>query len=184
MMEQKELNPQNGVQEAPLSEQTKEMPQPQTATQVKQNGTEQQSSEAEAPTTEPQPSQRERLMARMRSAKPQRTWEDEEAFFKAINDDYDEQEILQELYDEQAHEHELALEAAVAAAAHEGEVRGRNIKIEEELRRRRQPEHIHNLDGSPMAATGRYPDRPELGALNRVGYQSIWERGREIRIKN
>ena len=144
---------------------------------------------AEAPNTvqdeqqQSTPSQRERLMQRMRAAKPQRQWDDEEAFFKAINDDYDEREILQELYDEQEKEHALALEAAVAAAAHEGEVRGRNLKIEQQLRHARQPEHIHNLDGSP-ASSASYRERPELGALNRVGYQSIWERGREVRIKN
>ena len=191
-METKELKKQGEVQEASLAEQTKEEPQPQTAaptstqavTQIEAQTETPGNAEGQAQSEGYQLTQRERLVARMRNAKPQRSWEDEEAFFKAINDDYDEQEILQELYDEQAHEHELALEAAVAAAAHEGEVRGRNLKIEEELRRIRQPEHIHDLDNSPMGATGRYADRPELGALNRVGYQSIWERGREVRIKN
>ncbi len=191
-METKELRKQGEVQEASHAEQTKEEPQPQAAAPVSTQAVTQTEAQTEAPgnaegqaqSEEHQLTQRERLVARMRNAKPQRSWEDEEAFFKAINDDYDEQEILQELYDEQAHEHELALEAAVAAAAHEGEVRGRNLKIEEELRKIRQPEHIHDLDNSPMGATGRYADRPELGALNRVGYQSIWERGREVRIKN
>ena len=132
---------------------------------------------------DPQPmTQREILEQRMKATNPEMSWADDEAFFKAINDNYDEREVLQELLDEQAREHALALEAAIATAAHEGEVRGRNMKIEEELRRVRQPEHIHNLDGSPNTTTPKWTDRPELGALNRAASLNIWERGSERRI--
>ena len=133
----------------------------------------------------PQPlTQREILEQRMKTANPEMSWADEEAFFKAINDSYDEREVLQELLDEQAREHALALEAAVATAAHEGEVRGRNMKIEEELRRVRQPEHIHNLDGSPNTSAPKWTDHPALGALNRAASLNIWERGSERRISH
>ncbi len=128
--------------------------------------------------------QREILEQRMKKSNPEVSWTDEEAFFKAINDSYDERDVLQELLDEQAREHALALEAAVATAAHEGEVRGRNMKIEEELRRVRQPEHIHNLDGSPNTSAPKWTDHPALGALNRAASLNIWERGSERRISH
>ncbi|MCD8292766.1 MAG: hypothetical protein LUC23_03265 [Prevotellaceae bacterium] len=66
-------------------------------------------------------------------------------------------------------------------AAHEGEVRGRNAKIEERLRRRAKGDGTPDLAGKNAGGgTGR--PAPDLGALeNNYGVQDIWERGGERR---
>lgn len=70
----------------------------------------------------------------------------------------------------------------VAVAAREGEVRGRNTRIEENLRRRGKGDGTANLDGKNG---GRAAERqmPDLGVLSRYddGGQTIWERGGERR---
>lgn len=73
-------------------------------------------------------------------------------------------------------------DADVEAAAMEGEVKGRNTKIEEKLRRSRRGDGTANLDGK-NGGGGRPRDMPDLGALNRYddGGQTIWERGGERR---
>lgn len=70
----------------------------------------------------------------------------------------------------------------VAVAAREGEVKGRNARIEERLRKGPRGDGTANLDGK-NAGGGRHKYMPELGALNRYddGGQTIWERGGERR---
>lgn len=70
----------------------------------------------------------------------------------------------------------------VATAAREGEVRGRNTRIEEKLRRGQRGDGTANLDGK-NGGQGRGRQMPDLGALNRYddGGQTIWERGGEKR---
>lgn len=70
----------------------------------------------------------------------------------------------------------------VATAAREGEVKGRNAKIEEKLRRSRRGDGTANLDGK-NGGQGGARQMPDLGALNRYddGGQTIWERGGERR---
>lgn len=70
----------------------------------------------------------------------------------------------------------------VALAAREGEVRGRNTRIEEKLRRTQRGDGTANLEGK-NGGQGRARQMPDLGALNRYddGGQTIWERGGERR---
>lgn len=70
----------------------------------------------------------------------------------------------------------------VAVAAREGEVKGRNTRIEEKLRRNRRGDGTASLDGK-NGGGGKARDMPDLGALNRYddGGQTIWERGGERR---
>ena len=70
----------------------------------------------------------------------------------------------------------------VAEASREGEVRGRNTRIEERLRRSQRGDGTANLDGK-NGGGGKARDMPDLGALNRYddGGQTIWERGGERR---
>ena len=70
----------------------------------------------------------------------------------------------------------------VDTAAREGEVRGRNTRIEEKLRRGQRGDGTANLDGK-NGGQGRARQMPDLGALNRYddGGQTIWERGGEKR---
>ncbi len=70
----------------------------------------------------------------------------------------------------------------VATAAEEGEVRGRNTKINEKLRQQGRTDGTAQLAGrtAPVA-----PQRPDMGALERFGNgQDIWERGNYKRQKN
>lgn len=74
-------------------------------------------------------------------------------------------------------------DADVAQAAHEGQVKGRNEKIDEKLRKRKANDGTAVLDGK----SGK-PSRqatPHLGALDNFGDDSknIWERGEEKRRK-
>lgn len=69
----------------------------------------------------------------------------------------------------------------VQNAAYEGEVRGRNTRIEERLRRKDRNDGTANLSGK-NGGGGKQRDAPEMGVLNRYdGVQSIWERGGEKR---
>lgn len=73
-------------------------------------------------------------------------------------------------------------DADVAVASREGEVKGRNSRIEEKLRRRGRGDGTANLDGK-NGGGGAGREMPDLGALNRYddGGQTIWERGGERR---
>ena len=68
----------------------------------------------------------------------------------------------------------------VETADREGEVRGKNAKIEEKLRKNRKNDGTANLSGKNN--TGSKP-MPDLGAIGRYGqgYENIWERGGEKR---
>lgn len=71
-------------------------------------------------------------------------------------------------------------DAAVEEAAYEGEVRGRNAKIDEKLRKDQRSDGTANL-GSKNGG-GQRMQRPELGAISRYdNSQTIWERGGEKR---
>lgn len=73
-------------------------------------------------------------------------------------------------------------DADVAEAAHEGEVKGRNSKIEERLRKRGRNDGTANLDGKNGGGGVPRDAAPDLGALERFdGVKDIWERGGERR---
>lgn len=83
---------------------------------------------------------------------------------------------------------ELALKALhhdtdVEEAGLEGEVRGRNAKISERLRRSKEGDGTAQLDGQNSRVLDR--QRPRLGALGKYddGTQTIWERGGERRVR-
>jgi len=72
-------------------------------------------------------------------------------------------------------------DADVADADYEGEVRGKNTRVEEKLRRRSQGDGTSSLEG---ATGGASKPQPNLGALGSMSNQaSIWERGGEKRRK-
>lgn len=71
----------------------------------------------------------------------------------------------------------------VENADHEGEIRGRNAKIEEKLRKKNSKgDGTANLAGRNDGVKASR-ERPELGAINRYndGMKNIWERGGEKR---
>lgn len=71
----------------------------------------------------------------------------------------------------------------VAVASREGEVKGRNAKIEENLRKRDRNDGTASLNGKNGGSRGR--DMPDMGALNNYGNDNttIWERGGEKRTR-
>ncbi|MEG2599573.1 MAG: hypothetical protein RSA66_08875 [Muribaculaceae bacterium] len=70
----------------------------------------------------------------------------------------------------------------VEQADREGEVRGRNIKIEEKLRKGGKNDGTANLAGKNGGGNGSTRQIPDLGAIERgYGTQDIWERGGEKR---
>lgn len=71
----------------------------------------------------------------------------------------------------------------VATAGEEGEIRGRNTKIEEKLRKSKKSDGTASLDGKNGSPSNRTPGR--LGALDNFddATQTIWERGGEKRRK-
>lgn len=70
----------------------------------------------------------------------------------------------------------------VEEAGHEGEVRGRNAKIEEKLRSGKKNDGTANLHGRNGGGSGAR-EMPDLGAIGGFGdgNQTIWERGGEKR---
>ena len=79
--------------------------------------------------------------------------------------------------------HALHYERDIALAAHEGEVRGRNAKIEEFLIERRSDADMHQVQTS----IGQQPSAPPyhiMGGLTAADRLSIWERGRERRMRH
>lgn len=84
---------------------------------------------------------------------------------------------------------EMALNAInhdtdVEDAAAEGEVKGRNAKIDEKLRSRKRGDGVSALNGKNGSA-GAARQTPNLGALGNFGesYGTIWDRGNEKRTK-
>lgn len=73
-------------------------------------------------------------------------------------------------------------DADVETASEEGEVRGRNTKIDEKLRKGRRGDGTASLDGK-NGGGGTPRQAPELGALGAFDSSSIWERGGEKRKK-
>lgn len=75
-------------------------------------------------------------------------------------------------------------DADVAVAAEDGEVRGRNAKIEEKMRQRGKGDGVAALDGNNNVARVA-PPKKNLGALDRYDndMQDIWQRGGENRKK-
>jgi len=71
----------------------------------------------------------------------------------------------------------------VSAASQEGEVRGRNAKIDATLRKQSKNDGTAALDGKAGGAP--MQPRPDLGALGRLGdnNKTIWERGGEKRTR-
>lgn len=70
----------------------------------------------------------------------------------------------------------------VEVANREGEVRGRNSKIEEKLRKGGKNDGTANLAGKNGGGSGGARQMPDLGAISRYdGAQNIWERGGEKR---
>lgn len=72
----------------------------------------------------------------------------------------------------------------VANAAHEGEVRGKNIKHQKNLELRQKGDGTADLDGA-TAEPQNGDNQPDFGALGRMTRNgNIWERGGEKRIHN
>ncbi len=77
----------------------------------------------------------------------------------------------------------IQYDGAVEQADQEGEVRGRNAKIEEKLRQGSRGDGTADLQGKNGG--GQSPPMPDLGALDRYddGAKNIFERGGEKRTK-
>lgn len=76
-------------------------------------------------------------------------------------------------------------DADVEQSRHEGEVAGRNAKIEEKLRKSKKGDGTAQLDGK-NSNTPPAPPRRDLGALDRYdgSKESIWERGKPKRTSH
>ena len=73
----------------------------------------------------------------------------------------------------------------VEQADREGEVRGRNTKIEEKLRKGSKNDGTANLGSKNGGGKGGSREMPDLGAIDQnYGTQNIWERGGEKRRTN
>ena len=73
----------------------------------------------------------------------------------------------------------------VEQADREGEVRGRNTKIEEKLRKGSKSDGTANLGSKNGGGKGAAREMPDLGAIDQnYGTQNIWERGGEKRRPN
>lgn len=73
----------------------------------------------------------------------------------------------------------------VVVAGEEGEVRGRNAKIDDKLKMRKKGDGMASFGGNSGGAEPSYKQR-DLGALNRYddGLDDIWSRGGEKRTKH
>ncbi|MBO4850315.1 MAG: hypothetical protein J5529_05350 [Prevotella sp.] len=77
--------------------------------------------------------------------------------------------------------HALHYDEDLATAAREGEIKGRNAKIEDFLEERRRTANIH----CPTGAHGDFRPAPPsdiIGGLAAADRKNIWERGNERRI--
>ena len=73
----------------------------------------------------------------------------------------------------------------VEQADREGEVRGRNTKIEEKLRKGSKNDGTANLSSKNGGGKGGTREMPDLGVIDQnYGTQNIWERGGEKRRAN
>lgn len=73
----------------------------------------------------------------------------------------------------------------VEQADREGEVRGRNTKIEEKLRKGNKNDGTANLSSKNGGGKGGTREMPDLGVIDQnYGTQNIWERGGEKRRTN
>ena len=72
-------------------------------------------------------------------------------------------------------------DSAVASAAHEGEVRGRNEREQQRLKLKKKGDGVPSLSGGGGGAPK--PERKSLGALDRADNKNIWERGNEKRTR-
>ncbi len=96
--------------------------------------------------------------------------------------------LAQDIRDGRWSEHSLQLlrhglnhDIDVAKARHEGEVAGRNLRINEYLIEKREPAGIHNLTGGGSTLARTVPAE-RLGGLAAAEKPSIWQRGNEKRI--
>ena len=71
----------------------------------------------------------------------------------------------------------------VKNAGHEGEVRGKNAKIEEKLKTAKKTDGTPTLDGKSGSAGSGEQDMPHLGALDKVNDEDIFSRGGMKRTK-
>jgi len=78
----------------------------------------------------------------------------------------------------------LSHDADVKMASEDGEVKGRNAKIDEKLRKAKQGDGTQPIGGKNVASGNSLP-KPQLGALDRYGEgaSTIWDRGNEKRTK-
>ena len=79
--------------------------------------------------------------------------------------------------------HAIHYDHDVAQAGIDGEVRGRNTRIEDMFEQRRKAADIHVLGGAAQPASPTLPPHI-LGGLSAADRQTIWERGNERRVKN
>lgn len=77
--------------------------------------------------------------------------------------------------------HAIHYDRDVAQAGIDGEVRGRNTRIEELFEQRRKSANIHVLGGA-VAHTSPTPPTNIIGGLSAADRQTIWERGNEKRV--
>ena len=77
--------------------------------------------------------------------------------------------------------HAVNYERDMLQAAREGEIKGRNMKIEEYLIERKSAEEVRQL-GSTAAPSRPAPPASVIGGLSAADRMSIWERGHEKRV--
>lgn len=77
--------------------------------------------------------------------------------------------------------HAIHYDRDVAQAGIDGEVRGRNTRIEDMFEQRRKAADIHVLDGAARPVSPTLPPHI-LGGLSAADRQTIWERGNERRV--
>lgn len=78
--------------------------------------------------------------------------------------------------------HALHHDRDVAAAAHEGEIKGRNTRIEEYLIQRKKAASIHQPSSTAHTLSPTLPYN-RIGGLSAADRQTIWERGNEKRVR-
>lgn len=78
----------------------------------------------------------------------------------------------------------LGYDEAVAEASREGEVRGKNSRESQRLKLKKAGDGVPRLGGGGGGEVPTPDENPDLGALNRAGRQTIWERGGEKRTVN
>ena len=77
----------------------------------------------------------------------------------------------------------LHYERDLAQAAHDGEVRGRNARIDELFQQHKQSTDIHHLGSTAHVSRPPLPQHI-IGGLSAADRQTIWERGREKRVRH